>query len=715
MTTTSAKTHAAPASDREGAHGGPAAARPGKALGQALGNQGLLQVLSDHRLQARLNVSRPDDPFEREAEDTAARVLRMPAPATAAHRMAAPQVQRLCHACEEELGRRTADAEAAHDMAGAPLDAALESRIDALRGAGAPLPATLRADMEPRFGADFSPVRIHTGSDAHELASAVQAQAFTVGADLVFAAGQFAPETPAGRHLIAHELTHVLQQGAAPIAPAGVGTLARGPVNPGLAGPAFDLQRACDPEVSSCLEAPEHDASEGVGGGGAGVSGGASDGGRRESASGGAAQHSGGQPPASGASRQTNPYAGTPLEGPWQQGFDDGFAQPEDGHPAPSPYPQDAQVVYAEGVLAGRTAAGAQAGVSRAPAGAAPAPAAAETIGPAEEGWTSGEIAAGVVGLVVVGAIVAGAVIVLSGGSLAAPVLALVMAVTPAAEAGLGGAAAVGTLEAGAEIALVVDATTAAPAALSAVTAGSAEAAATVAVQSAAATTAATTSASTVAAVVTVATVSATTLSSDSPQPTQQTDEPTCSVPLVLPLPAPKSRDLEQYADHIDPASPAGLAHIIGRVKPDIQRAVWWADMQVAIRPDVFARGLALGLTRDQVIFPTWSRHGVSTEFEVDHIIEYQVLPIGEEAWFDRPPNYRLMDKTSNAISGASLAAGIGHLRQLLANCKDARATGPFRFEGVAPTGDMVPEIWTRADIITGRHLDAYEAMMPAP
>jgi hypothetical protein len=115
--------------------------------------------------------------------------------------------------------------------------------------------------------------------------------------------------------------------------------------------------------------------------------------------------------------------------------------------------------------------------------------------------------------------------------------------------------------------------------------------------------------------------------------------------------------------------------------------------MEVKVRPEVFARGAALGLTREQVIFPNWSRHGTSMAFEVDHIIEYQVLPIGEEAWFDRPANYRLMDKTSNAISGASLAAGIVHLRQLLASCNDPRATTPFRFESVAPIGAMTPEI----------------------
>jgi hypothetical protein len=202
-------------------------------------------------------------------------------------------------------------------------------------------------------------------------------------------------------------------------------------------------------------------------------------------------------------------------------------------------------------------------------------------------------------------------------------------------------------------------------------------------------------------------------------KPKPKTDDPPplpfCQVPLILPLPAPKYQDFDDYADHINPSDVSGLAHIIGRNKPNVQRDIWWADMQVRIPPQVFARGAALGLTRDQVIFPSWSRTNLSTKFEVDHIIEYQVLPIGQEAQFDRSTNYRLMDKSNNAASGASLAAGIVHLREALAQCNDPRAVEPFRFEGVAPTGAVAPEIWTRADLISGRHLDAYKALISGP
>jgi hypothetical protein len=66
--------------------------------------------------------------------------------------------------------------------------------------------------MEPRFGTDFSAVRVHTDSNAQSLARSVNAQAFTVGNDVVFGAGQYAPESDSGKRLLAHELTHVIQQ-----------------------------------------------------------------------------------------------------------------------------------------------------------------------------------------------------------------------------------------------------------------------------------------------------------------------------------------------------------------------------------------------------------------------------------------------------------------------------------------------------------------------
>jgi hypothetical protein len=86
---------------------------------------------------------------------------------------------------------------------------------DALRGPGAPLDASTRAFMEPRFGHSFADVRVHSGTQAARSADAVGARAYAVGRDVVFGAGQYAPGTHEGRRLLAHELTHVVQQGGA--------------------------------------------------------------------------------------------------------------------------------------------------------------------------------------------------------------------------------------------------------------------------------------------------------------------------------------------------------------------------------------------------------------------------------------------------------------------------------------------------------------------
>jgi outer membrane protein OmpA-like peptidoglycan-associated protein len=95
---------------------------------------------------------------------------------------------------------------------------------DVLRTPGRPLDATARAVMEPRFGRDFSQVRVHSDDAAAQSARAVDAQAYAVGNDLVFGAGQFAPHTDSGAKLLAHELAHVVQpqaSGAAPLSQPG--------------------------------------------------------------------------------------------------------------------------------------------------------------------------------------------------------------------------------------------------------------------------------------------------------------------------------------------------------------------------------------------------------------------------------------------------------------------------------------------------------------
>lgn len=119
-----------------------------------------------------------------------------------------------CEACarrDETLRRhKTNDADGARDNADAH-----ESVRRVLGSAGRPLDGATRTFMESRFGHDFSGVRVHTDSNAQESARAVNALAYTVGRDVVFGSGQYAPQTEEGRRLIAHELTHTLQQSSA--------------------------------------------------------------------------------------------------------------------------------------------------------------------------------------------------------------------------------------------------------------------------------------------------------------------------------------------------------------------------------------------------------------------------------------------------------------------------------------------------------------------
>ncbi len=83
---------------------------------------------------------------------------------------------------------------------------------DLLPSAGEPLAPAARTFFEPRFGRDFGRVRVHAGDDAAESARALDAAAYTVGTDVVFGTGRYAPDTTEGRRLLAHELTHVIQQ-----------------------------------------------------------------------------------------------------------------------------------------------------------------------------------------------------------------------------------------------------------------------------------------------------------------------------------------------------------------------------------------------------------------------------------------------------------------------------------------------------------------------
>ena len=88
----------------------------------------------------------------------------------------------------------------------------VESQLNSSKGGGSPLPDEVRSFMEARFGADLSQVRVHTGSEAVEMNKELNAQAFTHGKDIYFGSGRYNPGSSEGKHLLAHELTHVLQQ-----------------------------------------------------------------------------------------------------------------------------------------------------------------------------------------------------------------------------------------------------------------------------------------------------------------------------------------------------------------------------------------------------------------------------------------------------------------------------------------------------------------------
>jgi hypothetical protein len=100
-------------------------------------------------------------------------------------------------------------------LEGGPVAADAEAAIERGRGGGAPLPAPLRRSMENSFEADFSGVRVHTDPGADALNRHLQSRAFTVGSDIFFAKGEYQPGSRAGQRLLAHELTHTVQQGVA--------------------------------------------------------------------------------------------------------------------------------------------------------------------------------------------------------------------------------------------------------------------------------------------------------------------------------------------------------------------------------------------------------------------------------------------------------------------------------------------------------------------
>jgi len=225
-------------------------------LQHTLGNQAVSRLV-----QAKLKIGQPGDRYEQEADRVADTVMRQPVGgATILERRRDPVIMRACPSCEEELPRRQRQGKPCPECeANLPADErrrlreerqqirqeqqerrrALQQQREeeplqrkelpgqgheqtpnlddqlnvTLNSGGQVIPAATRTFMEANLGHEFSEVRVHTDAQAAEAARQVRARAFTLGKNVVFGAGEYTPETVQGRRLLAHELTHVVQQG----------------------------------------------------------------------------------------------------------------------------------------------------------------------------------------------------------------------------------------------------------------------------------------------------------------------------------------------------------------------------------------------------------------------------------------------------------------------------------------------------------------------
>lgn len=216
-------------------------------------NYGRVSVFPAARIavQPKLRIGQPGDVYEQEADRVADQVMRMPGSAAGSQQSGVSrangtvQTKRIAEQVTPLVQREAAGPDKDEEKAQAKLagssviqreeekrkdeeektvqarvdsgkaleaSPSAETAIESLRGGGQPLPQSLRAFYEPRFGHDFGRVRVHHDGEAAKSARGLNAQAFTLGNNIVFGKGRYAPGTEAGKRLLAHELTHVVQQ-----------------------------------------------------------------------------------------------------------------------------------------------------------------------------------------------------------------------------------------------------------------------------------------------------------------------------------------------------------------------------------------------------------------------------------------------------------------------------------------------------------------------
>lgn len=196
-------------------------------LQRLIGNQAVGHLLGGFPLQAKLSVNSPGDIYEREADRVAEAVTQSPATtitpgaARSVRDGATPPRTGSAMIAASGISRKPAREEVEPILmpkmaSDSPATSAPPPVHDVLRSGGEPLAPAVRSTMETRFSADFSAVRMHRDAPAAQSATALQALAYTSGEHVVFAPGQYAPGTSSGDRLLAHELTHVVQQRSLP-------------------------------------------------------------------------------------------------------------------------------------------------------------------------------------------------------------------------------------------------------------------------------------------------------------------------------------------------------------------------------------------------------------------------------------------------------------------------------------------------------------------
>jgi hypothetical protein len=164
-----------------------------------LGNMVMQRMVESKVIQAKLKIGQPNDKYEQEADRVADQVIRIPE-------------QQFQRACSGNSGSPNCPRTISNPASPVPADTL--DHIHPVKGVGKPLEKSERDFFESRFGHRFDNVRLFTGTQAEESAQALNARAFTVGSNIVFGAGQNNPVHSERRKLLAHELTHVIQQGA---------------------------------------------------------------------------------------------------------------------------------------------------------------------------------------------------------------------------------------------------------------------------------------------------------------------------------------------------------------------------------------------------------------------------------------------------------------------------------------------------------------------